>query len=241
VLLDTVAGLLPSKGDDPTELDSALITLKGMNIEVLRPDELDGFRARKKHEAKERAAEKLDVLDDPVRMYLKSMGQVPLLTREEEVEISKRIEEAEIKTCDIFNRMGCSAEAYLNLIERLENQEERFDRIINDKNVESRDKYFKNLPRILSNIRKQRDALREAYQERSKAKAEAKAEADKELRKIRGRLARGYEKLYLKQKAIEDIVEVATVYHKEFSDLRRKIDRARTKNSKSVKAAKERL
>ena len=39
--------------------------------------------------------QKLDILDDPVRMYLKQMGQVPLLTREQEVEISKRIEDAE--------------------------------------------------------------------------------------------------------------------------------------------------
>ena len=38
---------------------------------------------------------RLDILDDPVRMYLKQMGQVPLLTREQEVEISKRIEAAE--------------------------------------------------------------------------------------------------------------------------------------------------
>jgi len=38
---------------------------------------------------------RLDILDDPVRMYLKQMGQVPLLTREQEVEISKRIEHAE--------------------------------------------------------------------------------------------------------------------------------------------------
>ena len=38
---------------------------------------------------------RVDALDDPVRMYLKQMGAVPLLTREQEVEISKRIEAAE--------------------------------------------------------------------------------------------------------------------------------------------------
>ena len=46
-------------------------------------------------EEEEKPEAKLDILDDPVRMYLKQMGQVPLLTREQEVEISKRIEEAE--------------------------------------------------------------------------------------------------------------------------------------------------
>ena len=35
------------------------------------------------------------MLDDPVRMYLRQMGKVPLLTREQEVEICKRIEAAE--------------------------------------------------------------------------------------------------------------------------------------------------
>ena len=39
---------------------------------------------------------RLEVLDDPVRMYMNQMGKVPLLTREQEVEICKRIEEAEV-------------------------------------------------------------------------------------------------------------------------------------------------
>ena len=58
--------------------------------------------------------------DDPVRMYLKQMGQVPLLTREQEVEISKRIEEAEINSRKMFGMFGCATGAYLNLIDRLD-------------------------------------------------------------------------------------------------------------------------
>ena len=53
-------------------------------------------------EERARQAQRVDVLDDPVRMYLKQMGQVPLLTREQEVEISKRIEEAEINTRELL-------------------------------------------------------------------------------------------------------------------------------------------
>jgi RNA polymerase primary sigma factor len=236
VLLDDLVKHLPSKGDEPNELDSALITLKGINIEVIRPEEVEAHLNRRKHEIKERAAEKMDVLDDPVRMYLKSMGQVPLLTREEEVEISKRIEEAEINTCDIFNRMGCSAEAYLNLMQRLENQEERFDRIINDKHVESREKYFKNLPRILRNIENQRDSLQEEYTKLGKAKTPAKKDSqEKELAKIRTRLSKSYEKLFLKQKAIEDLVEISEVYYNEFAELRRKLNATKSKTTKAYK------
>ncbi|WFB37227.1 RNA polymerase sigma factor RpoD [Kiritimatiellota bacterium B12222] len=241
VLLEDLVKHLPSKGDNPNELDSALITLKGINIEVIRPEEVEAHLNRRKHEVKERAAEKMDVLDDPVRMYLKSMGQVPLLSREEEVEISKRIEEAEIKTCDIFNRMGCSAEAYLNLMTRLENQEERFDRIINDKHVESREKYFKNLPKILKNIEHQRETLEEEFVKLQKASAAKKAEHEKEIRKVRTRLAKSYEKLFLKQKAIEDLVEISTVYFNEFTELRKKINSSRTATSKTVQDATQRI
>ena len=55
--------------------------------------EVDRIKQPEPEEDEEKA--RLDILDDPVRMYLRQMGQVPLLTREQEVEISKRIEAAE--------------------------------------------------------------------------------------------------------------------------------------------------
>jgi RNA polymerase primary sigma factor len=71
-----------------------------MDIEIIDASEVDRFKrenAAVVEEEKEPAKvdSRLDILDDPVRMYLKQMGQVPLLTREQEVEISKRIETAE--------------------------------------------------------------------------------------------------------------------------------------------------
>ena len=72
-----------------------------------------GGRGRKAREPK------LDILDDPVRMYLKQMGQVPLLTREQEVEISKRIEDAELDVQKHINRFGFIARAHLDLAQKL--------------------------------------------------------------------------------------------------------------------------
>ncbi len=69
-----------------------------MEIDIIEASEVDRYKDGKKEseeEEEEKPEAKLDILDDPVRMYLKQMGQVPLLTREQEVEISKRIEEAE--------------------------------------------------------------------------------------------------------------------------------------------------
>ena len=82
----------------PDELDGVVILLRGMDIEVIDAADVDKFKARVEREERVRHEASVDVLDDPVRMYLKQMGQVPLLTREQEFEISKRIEEAELAT-----------------------------------------------------------------------------------------------------------------------------------------------
>ena len=93
----------------PEEFDGILILLRGMDIEVIEDSDEQKFKAQMEKDERTRQAARMDVLDDPVRMYLKQMGQVPLLTREQEVEISKRIEEAEINSRKLFNRFGFAA------------------------------------------------------------------------------------------------------------------------------------
>ena len=56
---------------------------------------------------------RLDILDDPVRMYLRQMGKVPLLTREQEVAICKRIEEAETQIKRIIYSFGFAAKEHI--------------------------------------------------------------------------------------------------------------------------------
>ena len=85
--------------------------LRHMEIDIIEASEVDRYKDGKKRSPKRKKRKsrrpKLDILDDPVRMYLKQMGQVPLLTREQEVEISKRIEEAEARWCRAcINRFG---------------------------------------------------------------------------------------------------------------------------------------
>ena len=75
---------------------------------------------RRKRKKKTRATPKVDILDDPVRMYLKQMGQVPLLTRDQEVQISKRIEEAEAMVQKHLSRFGFVARGHLDLAQKLD-------------------------------------------------------------------------------------------------------------------------
>ena len=84
---------LPDSVVSAEELDDLYSKLRTLEVEIVDQAEVDRVKQPEPDEDEDKV--RLDILDDPVRMYLKQMGQVPLLTREQEVEISKRIEEAE--------------------------------------------------------------------------------------------------------------------------------------------------
>ena len=73
------------------------------------------------------------------------MGQVPLLSREEEVDISKRIESAESAALKIVYSVSLASDFQLDICQKLLSREERFDRVVLDKKIDSRESYFKNL------------------------------------------------------------------------------------------------
>ena len=152
---DDLNEALPDNVNDPDEMETIMGRLRGMEIDIIDASDVDRYKDGKKdheEEEEEKPETKLDILDDPVRMYLKQMGQVPLLTREQEVEISKRIEEAELNVQKFINRFGFIARAYLDLARKLQEGRERFDRVILDKKIESRERYMKQLPKLCQNL-----------------------------------------------------------------------------------------
>jgi RNA polymerase primary sigma factor len=223
---DDVNEALPEIAVSPDEMDNVLILLHGMDIKVIDPSDVDKVRLQLEQEERAQHAQHADVLDDPVRMYLKQMGQVPLLTREQEVEVSKRIEDAERQSRLAFCRFGFSVKACLNLTERLESGKERFDRLINDKLVTHREKYLKALPVLRTGIRRAHQtcltklaalpaARRKSVKEQEKAQKALDAACE--------RLATQLDKLHLKQKALEDCMEVADPFFQQSQHLRQEL------------------
>ena len=97
---DDLNEAIPESVNNPEELEAIIMFLRNLEIDVIDASEVDRYKqtaagTEEELSDEEKTDAKLDILDDPVRMYLKQMGQVPLLTREQEVEISKRIEDAE--------------------------------------------------------------------------------------------------------------------------------------------------
>lgn len=218
---DDINETLPEDMISAEDLEKTLALFQSMEIEVIRSEDVDKFKARIEKEEREKQMGHSDILDDPVRMYLKQMGQVPLLTREQEVEISMRIEEAEIKTNFIFNRTGCAPEAYLDVVKRLEEGRERFDRIISDKHVDCREDYFQVLPKVLMGISRNEELAEKFFLEMTKSRINAtdRKKATKCFNNARERLVEYLGQLHFKQKTIEDIVAHTDQYNDQMIEL----------------------
>jgi RNA polymerase primary sigma factor len=151
-----------------------------------------------------------------VRMYLKQMGQVPLLTREQEVEISKRIEDAEEGARRLVYRFGFCGKEHIALAEKLlaEPPKERFDRIVLEKKSETRDQHTRALRRLIQKVRaldRRVDAQYGAWRNgHGKVRRRRAALA---LRKLDQRLQALYPKFFFKQKVVEEIIVVAENIH----------------------------
>jgi RNA polymerase primary sigma factor len=201
---------IPESVIDPEELEAYLQLLRGMDIDIVQSQDVDKFKETRK-KGKVAKGGRLDFFDDPIRMYLHQMGQVPLLTREQEVEICKRIEDAEINTRTSFNFFANSAERYLSLADRLENGKERFDRVVIDKYVDSRDDYLGMLPKVRNDIMKIQQKLVLAFNDAAKSRTNRK---DRErllasCEKLREKLSAALDELHFKQKVIEAMASEA--------------------------------
>ena len=151
---DDISEVLTEEFSTPAQLDHVFAKLRELEIEVVDAAEVDRVKPLDKEEAEE-DDNRLDALDDPVRMYLKQMGAVPLLTREQEVEISKRIEAAENELRKVVYRFGFAGKEHIALAEKLlaDPPRERFDRVVLDKKVASRDAHLKTLHRLIAAVR----------------------------------------------------------------------------------------
>ena len=215
---DDLNEALPEGITDADELDLILTRLRRLEIDIIEASEVDRYKDGKKDteedlEEEERPETKVDILDDPVRMYLKQMGQVPLLTREQEVEISKRIEEAEDMVLKHINRFGFIAQAHLDLAVKLIEGRERFDRVILDKKIESRERYMKNLPRLCKQVEQLSASITRQFWEVARNSSKKRPQKLRALQRMMTSLQRLYPLFYLKQKVTEEFVHLADDAH----------------------------
>jgi RNA polymerase primary sigma factor len=211
---DDIDDVLAESHLSPDDLDTIYTRLGSLDIEIVDQAEVES-PSRQPDVEEEDEKSRLDSLDDPVRMYMRQMGKVPLLTREQEVAICKRIEEAELQLKQVIYSFGFTAKEHIALAEKLisEPPKERFDRVIIDKKLDVREAHLKELRQLVKSVRlldRQADLKYAAWQDAGKT---TQARRLTEYQKLDKKLQALFPNFCYKQKVIEEMMNVASNIH----------------------------
>ncbi|MBP6716185.1 MAG: RNA polymerase sigma factor RpoD [Acidobacteria bacterium] len=228
LLIDEVNELLPAAVASSEELDDLFSTFSSAGIEVVESEQ--AYREEKLIDRRSEGAEEpeldltpgaLDKTNDPVRMYLREMGTVPLLTREGEVAIAKRIERGKLAVIKSISRMPSVTARVINYGEELKRGERTVRELVVFNEEEITDE------KILARQRKlihQIDAVRVAHEEALKLEEKfgdiAKADK-KKYRKARWKIGRA--KVATSQ-AIRSIEFTENIKRRLIDDLKTAVD-----------------
>jgi RNA polymerase primary sigma factor len=257
VTYDQLNAVLPDAVNDPEQLDQILEQLEAKSIELvedLGDIEVDGFEAAgnagedeettgtqvfetAQALASEEEQEIGEKIDDPVRMYLSQMGEIPLLTRDQEIELARRIEIYR----DGFRRKVMSMpEAIRRGIQWVEEQKEIKE--LQEKNAKShgssptRDDYLDRAENHLATLYKLVEHVQPLAEQANKGTLDTVTE-----RLLRNRLFRAYkllEEMELDAKTVITIKDEMLDLRRRILRLRREIEQGK-KRSKSVPKEKQ--
>lgn len=241
ITYEEINDILPAAFDSADQIDQVLIYLGGMDIQILNQAEVDKLKEKKK-EAKELEAlprRSEGTPDDPVRMYLKEMGSVPLLTREQEVEISKRIEKAQAQIERIIMRFRYSTREAISIAQYLITQKERFDKCIAEKEVINKTEFFQLLPKISALLHEENDVLENLLMAQAdpKLKKQEQVEIADEVEKCRIRTQAYLRRMHFRHNIIDDFGELILEAYDRFLALEREINELKPRADRNKFAA----
>lgn len=207
---------LPISFNTEEKIDHLLTYLGGMDIQVLTETEVEKLNKRKKENAEiERSIKRSESSsEDSVRMYLKEMGTIPLLSREEEVEISKRIEKAQKQIYHIITRFCYSAREAIAIGHYLAQGKERLEKVLVEKEITNRQEFFKNLPKLCNRLEREEKIINSLfpslYQESTSTE---KQEREWSLKKSQIRLQAYIRRFHFNATIIDSFVEIILNAH----------------------------
>ncbi len=240
---------LPDNVVSPDDIEDVLQKLEGSNIPVADSDErlLEQASAVAVDEEEtdedvelDLSAGALEKTNDPVRLYLREMGVVPLLTREGEVAIAKRIERGQLKTQKAIARSPIAVKELLRIGEELETGKINIREIVvfaeqaeltGDEDVDKADEYRAWTIEGIENIRKLfKQGLKEWEKLRDEQKATRGKKSKKVLRlrrkvaRLRLEIAQEIGRLNITERARQRLINSIRTVQKEVRDAEREID-----------------
>ena len=224
---DDINDVLPPSVIDPEDHEKIMDCLRSMNFKIIDASEMGEVAAPVQEDAppEQDESEKMADLDDPGRMYLKQRGQKELLKRDEEVQLSRRIDQAESALQKNLHQLGVVASYYRDLAVKLLQNKERFDRVVVDKNIDHREQYFRSLQVTLNKLQELYDAAHLSYGRLRKARKRRRGvdAAQLEFKAHVAKLHELYKKFCFKSKIYEDFVEYLKEVRQRILKLRRQL------------------
>ncbi|HEV7860985.1 MAG TPA: RNA polymerase sigma factor RpoD [Pyrinomonadaceae bacterium] len=192
------------------------------------------------------SAGEYDKSSDPVRLYLQQMSVVPLLKREGEVAVAKRIEWGQIKTQRALSRSPIALRELIKIGEELETGAANIREIVNFSDQEDleegegrADEYLRRTLEIVESLRK---LTRQASKHWEDLQAEHKAHRGKRTKKLfrlkrkvageRLEIARNFAQLHLSEKARQRLIDAIAARFKEVRTHEREMDKLHEKLEK---------
>ncbi|MEQ8764485.1 MAG: RNA polymerase sigma factor RpoD [Planctomycetota bacterium] len=253
VTQDDLSRLLPDA--DPDEVGDLMMTLDELGIEVLdeSPSESSGDGEESAKPARKRAEEDdffhttpSEKIDDPVRMYLTQMGEIPLLSRDQEIALAKEIELTRKRFRKLILGSGFAVAEALEILEGVQAGELAFDRTLKVANGNEGDKeeLAKRLERNIGILRALFDANTAEYTRYVKGQYKA-AERPRMLRRLENRRRKMIvliEELNVQIKKVRPMIPMLRARMRELVDLNTRIRRYRgNKNSGKYRELKREL
>jgi len=241
VAADQVEDVMSALGDEDIEIVDAATQVKIAPKRIAEEEALESKKVQVRGEEQEEADPYYSKSNDPVRMYLRKMGSVSLLTREGEVEIAKRIEQGEHAVLAAILNSPIAVREIVDIGDKLRKHKIRVKDIIRD--AEDDDQEFdeeeadRRIIRLIDKVKRLDKKHHDLLEER-KLKIDGKRKAiDAEIEATKEELVQTLEEMRLNRKTIDKIVL-------KLKSLIQKVERAEagaTELEKRTGATKEQL
>ena len=219
------------------EIDDVMVTLNKMDVEIVDEFRMDAETqqqqqqqerlARRAEIRRDAAQAKLERADDPVRMYLREMGRVPLLTKDQEVAIAKRIEAAEMELTDVLLSTPYTLKEIQMLAARVMAGRLNFAQITEMDDARDQNRFVKRLPALMDELG-DFDSKIEAQEKRLRRSGLAEksvANAEKRIGELRSKQADLVREFRLKAREIMKIARKIKGLKRRIATARDEIDR----------------
>ncbi len=242
LIYDQINDILPEGLVDAEEIESIIMLFRDEGIKLVdskekikKSNRVGTYRKEEDRKYTKKDFKNLEKTNDPVRMYLREMGTVPLLTRDGEVEIAKKIEKAQNGLSRVLTRSKMVGRMLVERYEQYREEEIRLNKIISlhrgSHSEEELEQIEEETTEVLEKIEELYTRCDEASKEKEQYDEDTEEYKEKKNteKRLQARMAKQIGKLDLEKDLREEIIAIFKEARSGIKDHERKIESAENK------------